>query len=102
MAFLALAEKLRDDNVSDKFEAFGQMLTIKSVFALPPAKRSEEKTLEVSSLQINFTRGNRITKVKTSTRWCCTYTRYSKAKDFNSFHHDANTDGRQRNRKRLI
>lgn len=36
-ALLALAEKLRDDNVSDKFEAFGQILTIITVFAFPPA-----------------------------------------------------------------
>lgn len=43
MAFLALAEKLREDNVSDKFEAFGQTLTIRSVFALSPAKRRGKK-----------------------------------------------------------
>lgn len=42
VAFLALAEKLREDNVSVKFEAFGQTLTIRSVFALSPAKRREK------------------------------------------------------------
>lgn len=64
MAFLALAEKLREDNVSDKFEAFGQTLTIRSVFALSPAKRRGKKILEVPSQQIDFTRDNRITEIR--------------------------------------
>lgn len=37
IALRALAEKLSDDNVSDKFTASGQMLTIINVFELPPA-----------------------------------------------------------------
>lgn len=67
MAFLALAEKLREDNVSDKFEAFGETLTIRSVFALPPAKRREKNIrtvwYQLSSPQIDFTRDD-ITKVQ--------------------------------------
>jgi len=34
--FRALAEKLRDSNVSDKFEEFGHTFTIIRVFELPP------------------------------------------------------------------
>jgi len=34
--FRALAEKLRDDNVLDKFETFGHTFTISRVFKLPP------------------------------------------------------------------
>lgn len=64
VAFLALAEKLREDNVSDKFEAFGQTLTIRRVFALSPAKIRGKKILEVSSQQIGFTRDNRITEIR--------------------------------------
>lgn len=38
-AFRALAEKLRDDNVSDKFDRLGHTLTIIKVFVLPPTER---------------------------------------------------------------
>jgi len=34
--FRALAQKLRDSNVSDKFEEFGHTFTIIRVFELPP------------------------------------------------------------------
>lgn len=47
-AFRALAEKLSDDNVSDKFEAFGQTLRIIKVFEVPPTGGEEKRidTLE--------------------------------------------------------
>jgi len=44
--FRALAEKLTDDNVSDKFEILGHTFTIIKVFELPPAnikKHLQEK-----------------------------------------------------------
>lgn len=40
---LALAEKFRDDNVSDKFEASGHMCTISKVFELPPKMTEQLK-----------------------------------------------------------
>lgn len=39
--FRALAEKLRDDNVSDKFEILGHTFTIIRAFELPPANIKE-------------------------------------------------------------
>lgn len=38
-ALRALAEKLRDDSVSDKFAAFGHTLTIIKVFELSPKEK---------------------------------------------------------------
>lgn len=39
--FRALAEKLTDDNVSDKFEILGHTFTIIRAFELPPANIKE-------------------------------------------------------------
>lgn len=40
--FRALEEKLRDSNVSDKFETFGHTFTIITVFELPPTNIKED------------------------------------------------------------
>ena len=55
-AFRALAEKFKDDSVSDRFEAFGHRWTIINVFEFPPAliehfKQKEPGLTHSSSLQ---------------------------------------------------